>query len=152
MSHNALYQYDLTSAGATLPATRISPLVRGATKTDCRALCVSPTGTVWAGVAATMPDRGQQLRIISYRPGDAATYDHGPIAISNPDYTTFKDSQGKPLSHQHGVHRPQADGPLLPRYVVMAICAPSDERIYATTLYPFTLHEFKNLRRATAPP
>ena len=152
MSHNALYQYDLTSADATLPATRISPLVRGATKTDCRALCVSPTGTVWAGVAATMADRGQQLRIISYRPGDAATYDHGPIAISNPDYTTFKDSQGKPLSHQHGVHRPQADGPLLPRYVVMAICAPSDERIYATTLYPFTLHEFKNIRRATAPP
>lgn len=152
MSSNALYQYDLSGSGKTLAATRITPLVAGATKTDCRALCVGPGGTVWAGVAATTAERGQQLRIISYRPGDTATYDHGPIAISNPTYTSFKDPDGKPLSHQHGVHRPQPAGPLVPRYVIMAICAPTRDRVYATTLYPFTLHEFKDLHRRSSRP
>ena len=152
MSSNALYQYDLSGSGKTLAATRITPLVAGATKTDCRALCVGPGGTVWAGVAATTAERGQQLRIISYRPGDTATYDHGPIAISNPTYPSFKDPDGKPLSHQHGVHRPQPAGPLVPRYVIMAICAPTRDRVYATTLYPFTLHEFKDLHRRSSQP
>ncbi|MFP6621345.1 MAG: hypothetical protein VB877_18520 [Pirellulaceae bacterium] len=152
MSGNALYRYDLTGTGQELSATRIAPLVSQATKTDCRALCVSPTGTVWAGVAATIPGQSQQLRIISYRPGDTVTRDHGPVAISNPKYTSFQDGQGKPLSHQHGVHRPRPNGPLVPRYVIMAICAPSDERVYATTLYPFTLHEFRDLRSAATPP
>ena len=152
MSSNALYQYDLTETGKTLTATRITPLVAGATKTDCRALCVSPGGTVWAGVAATTAERGQQLRIISYRPGDTATYDHGPIAISNPAYTRFKDPEGKPPSYQHGVHRPDPAGPLVPRYVIMAICAPTRDRVYATTLYPFTLHEFKDLNRKSSQP
>ncbi|MEO2023690.1 MAG: hypothetical protein ABGX05_17850 [Pirellulaceae bacterium] len=152
MSGNALYRYDLTGTGQELSATLIAPLVSKATKTDCRALCVSPTGTVWAGVAATIPGQSQQLRIISYRPGDTVTRDHGPVAISNPKYTSFQDSQGKPLSHQHGVHRPRPNGPLVPRYVIMAICAPSDERVYATTLYPFTLHEFRDLRSTPTPP
>ncbi len=152
MSHNALYKYDLTGTGKTLAAARIGPLVAGASKTDCRALCVSPNGTVWAGVAATDSSGNQQLRIISYRPGETATHDHGPIAISNPNYTSFKDQEGKPLSHQHGVHRPDPDGPLVPRYVVMAICAPTPDRVYATTLYPFTLHEFKDLDRQSKKP
>ena len=152
MSSNSLYRYDLTGTGQELQATRIGPLVSKATKTDCRALCVSPTGTVWAGVAATLPGQSQQLRIISYHPGETVTRDHGPIAISNPKYTSSQDTEGKPLSHQHGIHRPRPNGPLVPRYVIMAICAPSDERVYATTLYPFTLHEFKNLRPTPTPP
>jgi hypothetical protein len=152
MNDNALYRYDLTGNSQQLSAKRIAPLVSKATKTDCRALCVSPTGTVWAGVAANIPGQSQQLRILSYRPGDRTPRDHGPIAISNPKYTAFQDSQGKPLPHHHGVHRPQPKGPLVPRYVVMAICAPSDERVYATTLYPFTLHEFRDLRSAPTSP
>jgi hypothetical protein len=41
------------------------------------------------------------------------------------------------------VHRPLADGPLVPRYTVMGICATRSGRVYVTTLAPFTLHEFQ---------
>lgn len=152
MSGNALIRYDLTAPGDTLRGQRIASLVDGAEKTDCRALGVGPDGTVWAGVAATMPGAEQRLRIVSYRPGEAATFDHGPIAISNPDYTSPRDAEGKPLSHQHGVHRVTPDGPLVPRHVIMAICAPAADRVYVTTLYPFTLHEFKGIRAPAGTP
>ncbi len=139
MSGNALFAYDLTAAGTTLPGRRIGPLVAGATKTDCRAMCVGPDGTVWAGVATTIEKR-QTLRLVSWSPGDEPPRDHGPIAISNPDYTTFTDGDGKPLKHHHGVHR--IDGNLVPRYTIMAVNAARDGTVYLTTLYPFTLHAF----------
>jgi len=103
---------------------------------------VAPDGTVWAGVAATFPKRGQLLHVVSYRSGDAAPTDHGPIAIGNPDYATMTDEAGKPLKYHHGVHRLK-DGTLLPRYVVMGICAASDGTVYVTTLCPFTVHAIR---------
>jgi hypothetical protein len=148
MSGNALYGYDLTGDGDTLRGGRRAALVAGAAATDCRALCVGPDGTVWAGVAATMPGKAQRLRVVSYRPGDRETHDHGAIAISNPDYTSFVDGEGKPLSHHHGVHRDGPDGALVPRHVIMAICAPAKDRVYVTTLCPFTLHEFTEIGRS----
>ncbi|MEO2031698.1 MAG: hypothetical protein ABGZ35_06410, partial [Planctomycetaceae bacterium] len=35
------------------------------------------------------------------------------------------------------------DGKLLPRYVIMGICAASDGTVYVTTLYPFTVHAIR---------
>jgi hypothetical protein len=139
MSGNQLYSYDLTATGETLPGRSLGPLIDGAQSTDCRAMCVGPDGTVWAGVAATFEGRGQFLHLASYRPGDAAPTDHGPIAISNPDYTNFTDALGKPLPWHHGVYK-LADGTLLPRYTIMGICAARDGTVYLTTLAPFTLH------------
>lgn len=139
MSTNQLYAYDLTAAGDTLPGRSLGKLSPAATATDCRAMCVAPDGTVWAGIAATFDKRGQFLHVVSYRPGDAAPTDHGPIAIGNPDFTSFKDKDGKEPHHHHGVYR-LPDGTMLPRYVVMGICAAADGTVYVTTLYPFTVH------------
>ncbi len=135
MSGNALFSYDLTGEENTLAGKRLGPLVKGAQSTDCRAMCVGPDGRVWAGVMATFPGQAQLPRLVSYKPGDDAPVDHGPIAIGNPDYTDFEGPQ------QHGVHRPFGEeGPLVPRFVIMGICAARDGRVYLTTLYPFTVH------------
>lgn len=142
MSGNQLYSYDLTAEGDTLPGRSLGPLIPTAQSTDCRAMCVGADGTVWAGVAATFADRGQFLHLASYRPGDAAPTDHGPIAIGNPDYTEFTDADGQPLPYHHGVYHLD-DGTLLPRYVVMGICAARDGTVYLTTLAPFTLHAIR---------
>ncbi|MBW3541617.1 MAG: hypothetical protein KY476_15215, partial [Planctomycetes bacterium] len=134
------------AAGDTLNGESLGPLVAEAKNTDCRAMCVAPDGRVWAGVAATGADGKQLLRLVSWGEGDKTPVDHGPIAIQNPDYTTFTDADGKPLPWHHGVHRPNADGPLLPRYVVMGICASREGPVYVTTLAPFTLHELRPKR------
>lgn len=140
MSGNQLFSYDLTADGDTLVGKSHGKLIADAEATDCRALCVAPNGTVWAGVAATFKDKGQFLHLVSYRPGvDAAPRDHGPLAISNPDYTTFVDAENKPLPWHHGVVK-ASDGELIPRYVVMGICAGKSGAVYVTTLYPFTVH------------
>ncbi|MFO0905224.1 MAG: hypothetical protein U0939_19610 [Pirellulales bacterium] len=142
MSGNQLYAYDLAGEGNVLRGRRLGKLIPGAAKTDCRALCVAPDGTVWCGVNATFTGRGDFLHVVSYHPGDPAPVDRGPIAIANPDYTTFTDRDGKPLSHHHGVYRLE-DGTMLPRYVVMGICAANDGTVYVTTLYPFTVHALR---------
>ena len=139
MSGNQLYAYDLTTGGGTLKGRRLGPLSPKAQKTDCRAMCVAPDGTVWAGIAATFKGRGQFLHVTSWRPGDKSPTDHGPIAISNPDYAKFTDAAGKAKKWHHGVYKLK-DGKLLPRYVIMGICAGSDGTVYVTTLYPFTVH------------
>ncbi len=143
MSGNQLYSYDLTAEGNVLPGRSLGPLMVGAEATDCRALCVGPDGTVWAGVAATMPKQGQLLHVVRFRPGkDDAPRNLGPIAIGNPDYTTFTDPDGMPKPHHHGVLRLE-DGTLVPRYVIMGICATSENTVYVTTLYPLTVHAIR---------
>lgn len=140
MSANQLYAYDLTAGGDVLAGKSLGKLIADAEKTDCRALCVAPDGTVWAGVAATFKDHGQYLHVVSYRPGvDVAPRDHGPLAIANPDYTTFVDAESKPLPWHHGAVKAD-DGRLIPRYTIMGICAATDGQVYVTTIYPLTLH------------
>jgi sugar lactone lactonase YvrE len=143
MSGNAIFAYDLTGEGDTLPGRRLAQLVPNAKATDCRAMCVAPNGTIWAGVATTLENREQLLHVVSYNPGDAQAKDHGPMAVKNPEFTTFKDAAGKDLPWHHGFFT--KDGKLLPRYVVMGICAAKDGTVYVTTIYPYTVHEFKGL-------
>jgi sugar lactone lactonase YvrE len=145
MSGNALYAYDLTAEGDTLPGKKLATLVASAKTTDCRAMAVSPSGIVWAGVATTFEGQEQLLHVVSYRPGDAATKDHGPIAVKNPDFTTFNGPDGKLLPWHHGFFK-AADGALLPRYVIMGICGAKDGTVYVTTIYPYTVHEFRDLK------
>jgi hypothetical protein len=145
MSANALVSYDLTAEGTVLPGRNLGKLIADATTTDCRAMCVGPDGTVWAGVCATTPV-GFRLHLVSYRPGEAAPQNHGPIAVGNPDYDVFSDADGKPLPYRHGMER-MKDGTLAPRYVIMGICAASDGTVYVTTIYPFTLHALKPVRK-----
>jgi hypothetical protein len=142
MRGNQLFAYDLTSDGDVLNGRSLGPLVPGAKATDCRAMCVAPDGTVWAGVAATFEGRGQFLHVVRWRPADSAPRDMGPIAIRNPDYVTTKKADGKTKPWHHGVYR-LPDGKLLPRYTIMGICAARDGTVYLTTLYPFTLHAIR---------
>jgi hypothetical protein len=143
MNENQLYAYDLTTSGEVLPGRRLGALINHPeAKTDCRALCVGQDGTVWMGVAVSLPKQEQTLRIVSYKPGESGCRDHGPIAIRNPDYTNFTDERGKPLPWHHGVRR-RPDGILVPQFHIMGICAASNGCIYATTLAPFTLHEIE---------
>ncbi|MDP7128902.1 MAG: hypothetical protein QF437_00320 [Planctomycetota bacterium] len=135
MSGNQLFSYDLTAKGDTLPGRSLGELLPGAKKTDCRALCVGPDGTVWMGVASK-----HLLHVVSYREGEAAPKDHGIIAIKNPKYTKFTSEDGKSLKWHHGVMRSK-EGTMLPRYHIMGICAGRNGKVYATSLYPFTLHE-----------
>lgn len=142
MSGNGLYSYDLTAEGDTLAGKSHGKLVADAASTDCRAMCVAADGTVWAGVNATGADKQSLLRLVSYKPAAAVCTDHGPIAVKNPDFTTFNDADGKQLPWHHGYHK-AADGTLLPRYTIMGICAARDGNVYVTTLAPFTLHEIR---------
>src|SRR5438132_6614205 len=59
MSTNTLYAYDLTAEGDILPGRSLGSLLPGAKGFDCRAMCVGPTGEVWA--AATEAAQGIQL-------------------------------------------------------------------------------------------
>jgi hypothetical protein len=145
MSGNALYSYDLTQEGPVLAGRSHGPLDPQAVATDCRALCVDPQGVVWAGIQGTFENDKKQkenfLELVSYTPGQSGCKNHGRIFISNPKYTTFQDADGKALPWHHGVY--EREGKLLPRYVVMGICAASDGTVYVTTLSPFTVHALK---------
>lgn len=140
MSGNQLYSYDLTGEGKTLAGKSLGKLSPNATKTDCRALCVAPDGTVWAAINATFEGRDRFHHVVSYHPGDEAPRDHGPVAISNPDYVVTHDADGQLKRYHHGVYRVD-EQTLLSRYAILGICAASNGKVYITTLCPFTLHE-----------
>jgi sugar lactone lactonase YvrE len=137
MSGNKLYAYDLTATGDTLPGRTLGTLLPGAKSTDCRAMCVGPTGEVWAAVTEAAHNI-QLLHLVSYRTGDQAPHDNGPVAIRNPDYTPFKDKDGKPLPHHAGLHK-MPDGTTTTRYVVLGVGQTRDGAVYALALSPYTL-------------
>jgi hypothetical protein len=139
MSTNQLYAYDLTQTGATTIAGRsCGGLIAGAKSTDCRALCTGPTGVVWAAVTEAHQEIGSLLHLVSYRPGDKAPRDHGPVAIQNPGYTAFTDTAGKPLPFHHGLIK-LADGTTTTRYVILGVCQAHDGCVYVLMLSPYTL-------------
>jgi hypothetical protein len=152
MSTNRLIAYDLTATGDTLPGRDLGPLVPGATGTDCRAMCVGPTGLVWASV--TTADRrypGVQLNhLVRYRPGDAAPRDLGAVSIRNPDYTRFTDEKGKPVPYHGGTFK-TPDGVTTSRYVTLGICQTRAGGVYMLMLQPYTVLEVtpKDLAAAT---
>jgi hypothetical protein len=138
MSTNQLFAYDLTQQGDTLAGRSLGTLVPGARGTDCRAMCVGPEGTVWAAVTESQPQVGHLLHLVSYRPGEEAPRDHGPVAIRNPDYTSFIDAAGKPLPAHGGLIR-LADGTTTTRHVILGVCQARDRRVYVLALQPYTL-------------
>lgn len=142
MSSNQLIAYDLTQEGDTLEGRSLGPLIADATSTDCRAMAVARDGTVWAGIAATFPDQGTSLRVVSWKPTHQSMVDHGPIAIGSIEGLELQDANGQTKPWHHGIEV-RSDGRLVPRYVIMGICPASDGVVYMTTLYPFTLHAIR---------
>ena len=146
MSGNQLFSYDLTAEGSTLTGKSLGPLLPDAKKTDCRALCVGPTGDVWAAVTGTYEGGlSSVLHLVSYRVGDAAPTDQGPVAVSNPDYTTFVDTAGKSLPWHHGI-RKLKDGTTTTNHAILGVAQGLDGDVYPLSLAPLTIHRVKGLR------
>ena len=138
MSTNQLYAYDLTAPGDVLPGRSLGPLIPGAKDTDCRALCVGPTGRAWAATTEATDQGYRRLHLTSYRPGDSAPRDHGPVAIGNPDYTEFTDAAGKPLPYHGGLIK-TPEGITTTRHVILGVCQARDGSVYVLALQPYTL-------------
>jgi hypothetical protein len=138
MSTNQLYAYDLTQEGEVLQGRSLGTLVPGATATDCRAMCVGPTGEVWAAVTAPHPDVGELCHLVSYRPGDAAVRYRGPVSVVNPDFTEFTDAAGEPLKF-HGGFVKLASGLTTTRYVILGICQGHDGTVNILALHPYSV-------------
>jgi sugar lactone lactonase YvrE len=138
MSTNQLYAYDLTIDGDVLPGRSVGPLVPGTKNIDCRAMCVGPTGKVWAGVTVASPWGIQLSHLVSYRSGEKAPHDHGSISIRNPDYTPFSDASGKPLPSHGGIFK-TPDGVTTTRHVLLGICQTHDGSVNVLALQPYTV-------------
>ena len=140
MSTNQLFSFDLTASGSVLPGKKCGELLPAGTKTDCRAMCVSPTGAVCAGVTVHGLPEGPALHLVSYQPGQPAPRDHGVIGVANPDFTKFTDATGKPLPWHHTMRKVK-DGTLAP-WQPMGVCAMADGTVYVVTIAPHTLIRF----------
>jgi sugar lactone lactonase YvrE len=138
MSTNELYSYDLTAAGDTLPGRSLGTLVPGAKNPDCRAMCVGPTGDVWAAVTGPEAGVSNLVHLVTYRPGDKAPRDLGPVAVRNPDFTEFTDKDGKQLPFHHGFPK-LADGTTVSQYVILGIAQGQDRAVYSLALSPYTV-------------
>jgi hypothetical protein len=138
MSANQLYAYDLTQEGDTLHGRSLGPLVPGAESTDCRAMCVGPTGEVWVALTYPHPDVGDLLHLVSYKPGDPAPRDRGPVAVVNPDFTEFTDGAGNPLPF-HGGFPKLANGLTTTRYVILGVCQGRDGAVNILALHPYSV-------------
>jgi len=136
MKANTLYAYDLTGEGATLQGRTVGELIPGAEKTDCRALCVGPTGTVWAAIT-NKEGAISMLHLVSYRPGEDKPTDHGNPAISNPNFTSFTDADGKTLPFHTGII--EHEGKTITKHVILGVCEGKDDAVYVLALIPYTL-------------
>jgi len=142
MSTNKLYSYDLTQTGTTLNGRDLGTLVPGAKSTDCRALCVGPTGEAWASVTEASPLGISLNHVVSFKPGDKAPRDRGPVSIQNPDYTPFTDAKGKPMPYHGGTFKTK-EGVLTSRHVTLGVCQSKAGAVYVLMLQPYTLLEIK---------
>ncbi|HVC92668.1 MAG TPA: hypothetical protein VND64_03210 [Pirellulales bacterium] len=138
MNANQLYAYDLAQEGDTLNGRGLGSLVPGATATDCRAMCVGPTGEVWVAVTEPHPDVGSLLHLVSYKPGDAAPRDRGPVAVVNPDFTVFTDAAGNALPF-HGGFVKLKNGRTTTRYVILGVCQGRDGAVNVLALHPYSV-------------
>jgi sugar lactone lactonase YvrE len=145
MSTNALYKFDLTAKGDTIPGTTIGTLLPEGKdkprKSDCRAMCVGPDGRMWAAVTEHGGKVSPLLHLVSYKPGEKACRDHGVVGISNSNFTTFTDDKGKPKPWHHTMPKRGDKGTLSP-WQPMGVCAMPDGSVYVLTIAPFTLIKY----------
>ena len=137
MSGYALYAYDLTAKGDTLPGRNLGKLIPGAGNVDCRAMCFGPSGTVWCAMTEAV-DGISLLHVVRFAPGDTDPVDLGPVAIRNPDFTEFTDEKGKPLP-AHGGFVKRQDGVTTTRNVILGVCETRDGYLNVLALQPYTV-------------
>ena len=66
--------------------------------------------------------------------------DHGQVGVSNPDFTSFSDADGKAKPWHHTM--PKRAGGILSPWQPMGVCATKDA-VYVMTIAPFTLIKFE---------
>jgi sugar lactone lactonase YvrE len=137
MSTNNAYAYDLTQTGDTLAGRSLGTLVQGAKGTDCRAMCVGPKGVMWAAITESHSKVGHLLHLVSYRPGDKAPRDHGPVSVTNPDFTEFTDRTGKPLPFHGGFTK--VGDVTTTKYVILGVCEAKSGDVYILALHPYSV-------------
>lgn len=137
MSTNNAFAYDLTQKGDTLAGKSLGTLIQGAKSTDCRALCVGPKGTMWAAITESNSKVGQLLHLVSYRPGDKAPRDHGPVSVRNPNFTEFTDKNGKPLPYHAGFMK--VGDVTTTKYVILGVCEAKSGDVYILALHPYSV-------------
>jgi sugar lactone lactonase YvrE len=138
MNTNRLYAYDLTADGDTLPGRSLGALLPDAKDTDCRAMCVGPTGQVWVALTEADPTGIRLAHLVSYRAGDRAPRDHGALAIRNPDYAPLTGKDGKPLPYHGGLFK-TAKGVTTTRHVILGVCQARDGAVYVLALQPYSV-------------
>jgi hypothetical protein len=120
-------------------------LLPQAKATDCRALAVgAKSGEVWMAVTEQQRPGGPLCHLVSYKPGDKAPTNRGPVKIANPDFTAFGDKDGKPKPWHHTI-RKEKDGTLTP-WQPLGIAVAQDNTVYVLTIAPFTLLKFDQFR------
>lgn len=139
MSGNQLYSYDLSGTGDVLEGKSLGPLVATAESTDCRAMCISPYGVVWAAVRAKFDGNRRFPHLVSYKPGDAAPTDCGPLAVRNQDFTPFADNKGVAFPWHQGFPI-FGDGNMVPGTALLGVCVTRQAQ-YVLGLAPLTLLE-----------
>lgn len=145
LATNQLIVFDLTQKGPVLDGKSLGKLLPEAKGTDCRAMCVAPDGKVWMAVKDDQYPGGGLTYLVSYSPGEKACKVHGPVGISNPDFTTFKTPDGKDKPWHHTI-RKEKDGTLTP-WQPLGIAAGKDGGVYVLSIAPFTLLEFSQFRK-----
>ncbi len=138
MSTNELFAYDLFASSDTLPGRSLGTLIKGASATDCRAMCVGPTGTVWAAITESDKDVGNLLHLVSYQKGSKNPRDHGTVAIRNPEYAVSAVRSGKPLPYPSGLIK-LAGGTVTTRHVILGVCQARNGDVFALALSPYTV-------------
>jgi sugar lactone lactonase YvrE len=150
MSGNGLFAYDLTAEGDTLPGRSLGTLVPNAKSTDCRAMCVGPSGAAWCAVTQRV-DGINLLHLVRYRPGDKTPLDLGAVAVRNPNFTEFTDKDGKALPF-HGGFMKLKCGKTITRYVILGVCETKDGNVNILALHPYSVLQVRAADISAAAP
>jgi hypothetical protein len=119
--------------------------------TDCRAVDVDGHGIVWAVIRQDLPEGKFAHHLVRFDPRRGQSQDLGVLYVTNPDYESFTDAEGKPKPWRHGFWT-TSDGKLTPLHAHMATKAARDGTVWVTIIAPFTLLRLspETLKRALA--
>jgi hypothetical protein len=92
---------------------------------------------MWAAITESHSKVGNLLHLVSYRPGDKAPRDHGPVSVSNPDFTEFVGKDGKPLPFHGGFMK--VGDVTTTKYVILGVCEGRSGDVYIMALHPYSV-------------
>lgn len=150
MRGNGLFAYDLTADGDVLPGRSLGTLVPGAKSTDCRAMCVGPSGAAWCAITEKV-EGIHLLHLVRYQPGDKSPVDLGAVAVRNPNFTTFTGDNGKTLPF-HGGFTKLKSGKTVTRYVIMGVCETRDGNVSILAMHPYSVLQIRAADISAAAP